>query len=137
MVVPEAVYEDIVVRGAGKPGAQAVREASWIVRQRVRSRTLVDQLPAKLHLGEREAIALAQELGAALLVDEREARKVANRLGIPYFGSLRVLKETKVKGIANPVKPILDELVASGPYIRPSLYRAFLLEVGEARNPSG
>ncbi len=80
-------------------------------------------------MGEREAIALAQELGAVLLVDEQEARKEAKRLGIPYFGSLRVLKEAKVKGIANPIKPILDELVASGTYIRPALYREFLLEI--------
>ncbi len=134
--VPEAVYEDIVVQGAGKAGAQAVRDASWIIRQRVANRALVDELPAKLHLGEREAIALAHELGAALLVDDLEARKEANRLGIPYFGSLRVLKDAKVKGIANPVKPILDELVASGTYIRPELYREFLLKVGEASTPS-
>lgn len=131
IVIPEAVYEDIVVRGQGKPGSDAIREASWIIRQRVEDRSLVDQLPAKLHGGEREAIALARELGAALLVDEQEARKEAQRLGIAYFGSLRVLKEAKEKGIGNPVKPILDELVASGTYLRPTLYREFLREMGE------
>ncbi len=51
IVVSEAVYEDIVVHGAGKPGAQAVREASWIIRRRVGNRAFVDQLPAKLCLG--------------------------------------------------------------------------------------
>jgi predicted nucleic acid-binding protein len=52
----------------------------------------VEILPRKLHIGEREAIVLAQELGSALLVDDSEARREAQRLGIAHFGSLRVFE---------------------------------------------
>lgn len=131
LIIPEAVYEDIVVHGAGKPGAEEVQYASWIACEQVRDRSLVDQLPQKLGLGEREAIVLAKELDAALLADEHEARKEALGLGINHLGSLRVLKEAKDRRIIQKVKPILDELIAAGMYLSDTLYQEFLREVGE------
>src|SRR5688572_18751192 len=82
LIIPAAVYDDVVIRGGNRVGAKAVAEASWIRLQPLQNRSLIGQLPAKLHIGEREAIALAKELDAALLVDEHEARKEAARLGI-------------------------------------------------------
>ena len=99
LTVPEAVYADIVVRGAGKLGAEDVQHAAWITRTSVRDRTFVDQLPQRLHLGECEALALARELDAVLLIDEREARRAAQQYGIAHFGSLRVLEEAKERGL--------------------------------------
>jgi predicted nucleic acid-binding protein len=132
MVIPDAVYADIVVQGAGKPGSTEVQVASWITREAVKDRSFVDQLPTRLHLGEREAIALAKEHGAFLLVDEREARRTASQLNIPVVGSLRVLKEAKDREVILQVKPILDELIATGTYIGDTLYQAFLRNAGEA-----
>src|SRR5919108_3933867 len=91
LVIPDAVYEDIVIQGAGKPGSEEVKQSSWIKRESIKDRSLVYQLSQKLHAGEREAIALAKERGGILLVDEYEARKEALRLGIEHFGSLRVI----------------------------------------------
>src|SRR5215831_11946821 len=84
LTIPEAVYDDIVVRGAGKLGAADVHNAAWITRSRVRDRAFVDQLPQKLHLGEREALALTKELGGTLLIDEREARRAAMQHAIVH-----------------------------------------------------
>jgi predicted nucleic acid-binding protein len=134
LTIPDAVYEDIVVRGAGKPGATEVQGASWIQRLSVRDRVFVDQLPPKLHLGEREAIALAKEQGTALLVDEREARREAIRQGIAVLGSLTILREAKTRGIIPCVTPILDELIAAGMYISEALYEAFLRQLSEAQD---
>jgi predicted nucleic acid-binding protein len=132
IVIPDAVYADIVVQGAGKPGSSEVQATSWITREAVKDRSFVDQLPTHLHLGEREAIALAKEHGASRLVDEREARRAASQLNIPVVGSLRVLKEAKDREIISQVKPILDELIAMGTYISDTLYHAFLRDAGEA-----
>jgi uncharacterized protein len=134
LIIPSAVDEDIVVRGAGKPGATEVQGASWIRRLSVHDRAFVDQLPPKLHLGEREAIALAKEQGATLLVDEREARREARRQGIAVLGSLTILSEAKTRGIIPRVTPILDELIAAGMYIGESLYEAFLRQLREAQD---
>lgn len=131
LTIPDAVYDDIVTLGAGKPGSADVSSATWIQGRSLRIHTLADKLPKKLHLGEREAIALAHELGAPLLVDEREARKEADRLGITYFGSLRVLKHAKEIEIIPEVKPVLDKLISSGSFISEQLYHHFLRQLGE------
>ena len=135
LMIPDAVYEDIVVHGAGKPGVEAVRHAVWITRVSIHDRTFVDQLPHKLHLGEREALALAKQQSGALLIDESEARRAARHHGIEHFGSLRVLEEAKRRGIIPTVKPLLDELIATGTYISDNLYRAFLRNMGEEAPP--
>ena len=76
--------------------------------------------------------AVVEELAVrALLVDEREARKEAMRLGMPHFGSLKILKEAKDRGIIPEAKSVLDELITSGTYISDALYQDFLREVGE------
>jgi hypothetical protein len=131
LTIPDAVHQDIVVRGAGKPGAQEIRQSTWIQRVSVRDRTLVDRLPPKLHLGEREAIALAKERGVSLLVDEREARREAQRQGIIVIGSLRVLTEAKDHAIIPQAKPVLDDLIAAGMYVSDALYQTFLQQIGE------
>jgi predicted nucleic acid-binding protein len=134
LTIPDAIYEEIVVRGAGKPGSTEVQGASWIRNLPVRDRVFVDQLPPKLHLGEREAIALAKEQGAVLLVDEREARREALHQGLTVMGSLRVLREAKTCGIIPRVRPILDELIAAGMYIGEPLSEAFLRQLDEAED---
>lgn len=136
LTIPDAVYEEIVIYGAGKPGAEEVHNAAWITRAPVSDRTFVDQLPQKLHLGEREALALTKELDATLLIDEREARRAAQQHGIAHFGSLRVLEEAKQQGLIPAVKPVLDELIAAGMFISENLYRAFLRIVGEEQSPT-
>ncbi len=129
--IPEAVYEDIVVRGAGKPGAAEVESAGWIRKEEVRNRTEVEHLPTGLGLGEREAIILAQELKATLLIDDRQARKAAEERGVVCFGSLRVLKEAKERRLIEEIRPIGDKLRATGLRIEDSLYQRFLQGLGE------
>lgn len=132
LMIPDAVYDDIVIRGPGKPGSQEVQQSSWIRRLSVRDRAFVDQLPPKLHLGEREAIILAKEQATPLLVDEREARREAPHQGVAPVGSLQVLKEAKDRGIIPAAKPVLDELITAGMYVSDVLYQTFIQEMGEA-----
>ncbi len=133
LIVPYAVHEEIL-GDLKMPGSKTIAESVWITRQSVRDRRLVERLSARLHRGEREAIALAKELGATLLVDDREARKEASHLGIEHFGSLRILKEAKDQGILTEVRPALDELIATGTYVGKDLYQEFLRSL---REPEG
>ncbi len=78
VLIPEAVYQEIVVQGAGSTGAEAVQSAAWIEQRGVANTGLADVLKLELDEGEAEAIALALESGADLvLLDERRGRQRA------------------------------------------------------------
>lgn len=76
IVIPIAVFEEVVVRGAGQPGATETRTARWITRSKVRQADIANILTAELDRGEAEAIALAlQENADWLLIDEQMGRR--------------------------------------------------------------
>jgi predicted nucleic acid-binding protein len=91
LVVPEAVYDDLVVKGRGKPGAAEVAESTWIQRESIRNREATAHSPPVLGAGEREAIVLAAEHHAALLTDGQRARETTEELGLEVVGVLWVL----------------------------------------------
>jgi predicted nucleic acid-binding protein len=123
LLIPDAVGVEL--------GGDLVEKFLWLGRRAVGDRTLVEALPPKLHLGEREAIVLAKEMSAGLLIDDREARREAAARDIVHFGSLRVLKRAKEQGLLVRIKPVLDDLVSSGTYIGKALYQEFLRQAGE------
>lgn len=89
-------------------------------------------VPSSLDAGERDAIALARALQAArILLDERAARAVATRLGLTVTGSAGVLLAAKQRGIIPLVKPHLDQMVAQGRHIGPTVYEQVLRQAGE------
>jgi predicted nucleic acid-binding protein len=54
----------------------------------------------RLHPGEREAIALAEQLGADLiLLDEKAARQIAAERGLNVTGLLGILDEAATRGL--------------------------------------
>ena len=125
---PEAVWQEVVIQGAGQPGAQEIQEASWIKRHAVANRPLVQALEQELDAGEAEAIALALELQAELLLmDERLGREVARHLGLRYIGLIGVLLEAKRKGLISALKPHLDALRdTAGFRVSEALYKRVL-----------
>ena len=107
--IPTAVYDEVVIRGAGLPGSTEVREAGWIIMETVSATSLLLGLKSKLGAGEAEAIALSLQMGADLLIlDERKGRREA--LGINYAGLLAVLSDAKRNGLVPAIKPLLDIL---------------------------
>lgn len=131
LVIPEAVYTEVVVNGTGKPGAVDVACATWVRRQPVGDPSSLQALPLTLGAGEAEALALAQETGAYLLVDDPAARRVAKAKGIALISTLDVIDEAKDCGVVAEAKPILDELIFHGYRLKRSLYEAKLLRAGE------
>jgi predicted nucleic acid-binding protein len=132
LVVPDAVYEDLVGKGRARPGAEDVERGTWIHRRAVGEHIMGVQRPPDLGRGEWEAILLAREHGARLLVDERKAREAAASLALEMFGSLWVLAEAKRRGLLTEVKPVITQLLASGYWMdEEALVRPFLEEVGE------
>jgi predicted nucleic acid-binding protein len=136
LVIPEAVYEELVGRGHDRPGAAEVAHGGWIHRRTVTDRDAVAQLPSVLHAGEREAIVLAQELHAQLLIDEQRGRDVAIGRGLEVVGILRIVADAKQRGLIPMVRPLVDQLRAIGYWLdEERVIRPFLEEMGEVEQP--
>lgn len=82
LVIPQAVYDEVVKGGKGKPGAAEVQSALWIRIEQVKDKKRLKALPNSLGRGEKEAIVLAKELGAVLLADDPVARREAKKQGL-------------------------------------------------------
>jgi len=133
VLVPRAVYEEVVISGAERPGANEVQSEDWIQVQQVSNHQEVSAVTSFLGQGEAEAIVLAQEIGAdLLLIDEKLGRKEAANRGLTYLGILGMLIDAKRAGLLPEVEPVLDELVFNaGFHIDKSLYSRVLQLAGE------
>lgn len=130
--VPQAVFDEVVVTGAGRPGSATVAEAPWVRRHSIRDAESVARLRTRLGPGEAEAIVLAKELGADLVViDDARARQVAEAEGQHTVGLLGLLLYGKEAGLISEVKPLLDEMLAAGFFLDDSRYQAFLRRASE------
>lgn len=131
--IPEAVYHEVVIRGAGLPGATAIANTPWIVQQPIANQqNLAQLLSAGLDKGESEAIVLASELSAGLLIlDESHARAVARQRGLQVTGTIGVLIAAKNVGMVAAIKPLLAQLSAGGFYISPQIIVHALQLAGE------
>ena len=133
IIVPQAVWQEVVIESAGKPGAKEVERANWIRVEEVTNKPLVQLLEQKLDDGESEAIALALEVGADLvLLDERDARDTAESLGLDILGVIGILIWAKKKGLILSLQDELDQLRNVAKFrFNDKLYRRALAEVGE------
>lgn len=130
--LPEAVFEEVVHKGAGRPGSSQVAAARWILRRSVRDKTFVERLGGRVGRGEAEAIVLAKELGADLLViDDATARRVAETEGQFVVGLLGLLIHAKHRKLVVQIKPLLDEMLASGFFLDDAHYQAVFRRAGE------
>ncbi len=99
ILIPPAVFHEVVVQGAGKPGAQEVKNAAWIETRHINNRLAVDAFKLTLGAGESEAIALAVECQADFIIlDDWNARQTALGLALPVIGTVAVLKKAAEKG---------------------------------------
>ena len=128
--IPEAVYQEIVIQGAGLPGAEeanAALEEGWIQRAAIQNRVAVNALLDELDVGEAEAIVLARELDIGrVLLDDRAARTKAKVMGLSISGTIGVLLLARQVGVEVDLKRDLDVLIQSNFRISQDLYQAFI-----------
>jgi predicted nucleic acid-binding protein len=134
VLIPQAVWQEIVIEGKGQPGAQEVQSSDWIKVQKVKDRAIVQLLQAGLDRGESEVIALAQEVGADLvLLDEKDARAAAERIGLKVLGTIGILIWAKKAGHIPNLQEQLDALRDKAKFrISTELYNQALKVVGES-----
>jgi predicted nucleic acid-binding protein len=133
LIIPPAVYTEIVIDGAEKPGAEEIETAVsiWVEIIEPENDNLVASLMQRIGPGESEAIALAKELDAYLLIDEAGGINVAREYGIRITSTLLMLLEARKPGLISSVTVELNELMASGFRCSDILYRKVLKLSGE------
>jgi predicted nucleic acid-binding protein len=121
VLIPSAVYHEVVVHGRGRSGFHEVATHPWIQSRSVTDLVVLEQIPRGIHVGEREAIVLARELALPLLIDERRGRRFALSLGVKVFGSLRVVAEAHRQGVISDTASVAEAMIDSGYWIDPHL----------------
>jgi len=97
LTLPQTVWQE-VTEVSERPGAETIREATWINVQIVSG--VSTDLLALLDRGEAEVIALTEELDAdEVILDERAARAIAITRGLPVIGSAGLLVRAKDRNL--------------------------------------
>ena len=139
IVIPEAVYEEAVVRGLeeGYEDAQAIDRATeegWIKIQkpsdqfRERVEDAENRLGIELGEGEREALALALERGiTTLLTNDEDAYHTGKSLKLEPKGVLYILIRSAREGYVNKkqAKEALGQILGEGLWLSPTIIHYF------------
>lgn len=130
ITIPLAVYNELVVKGAGRIGANEIANGvneGWVHIKDVPSTPILMALKVDLDEGESEAITLALEQHAdLLLMDERRGRAKAKALELEVTGTIGVLLLAREKGIAIDLQSELVQLQKHGFRIRDSLIQQII-----------
>ena len=113
VIVPAAVYEEVVTHGRGRPGAAELAQANWLQIMPPRGALTIEPMLLGLDAGEVSVLLLARELQPDwVVIDERLARRVAQAMGLPVKGTLGILlaatwaellsKEEAIEALVNP-----------------------------------
>ena len=130
ITMPSAVYNEIVVKGAGRIGANELANSvndGWVHVKDVLSTPVLAALKVDLDEGESEAIALALEQHTdLLLMDERKGRAKAKALGLEVTGTIGILLLARENGIAIDLRSELEQLRNHGFRIGDSLIQQII-----------
>jgi len=131
ILVPEAVWREVVDSGFGRAGAAELKTAVWI--EVVPSIPVDGLLEVELGRGESQVIALGLARRAALvLIDELLARRVAGQVyGLRVKGSAGILVQARKAGLIAAVRPLLETMKRRGYYLSDRLIERACREAGE------
>ena len=132
IIVPQAVYEEVVVSGAGKPGAGALAAAEWLRVIAPEETATIEPLLLGLDAGEMEVLLLARQLKPDwVIIDERLARSVAFAMDMQVKGTLGILLAAVFAGFLPKEAALADlqKLVRQGIRIGPRWQVWFRAEV--------
>lgn len=134
IIIPTAVYKEVVLEG--KAGVGAIEKAckEWIKVVSVGNRAEAEVLQTVLDEGEAEVIVLGQEMKAKLLIlDNRDPRDFARTVNLKVIGTIGVIKFAWMKGfIKDPIHEI-DKLLLNGFWINEKLIKQIKKDIKDDR----
>lgn len=131
-ISPEVHYE-VVIAGAGLPGASEVSKAEWIEVKAVQNPAALYPAQRKYGLGpgEMSTVLLAKELGAnPVLLDDYRARKLAKGEGLQILGSVGLLEIFYLRHYLTDLRSVFRQLLTHNVYIDQRLLDRRLRSLG-------
>jgi predicted nucleic acid-binding protein len=129
VVIPLAVHEELTHSGApASVRAWIAQPPDWL--EILSPVPVTDIALAKLDVGEREAIALAEQLSLSsdsiqLIVDELLGRREAERRGLAVIGTIGVLREAADEGLID-LRSAIELLRQTSFHISPAVLAQLL-----------
>ncbi len=115
LYIADAVWEEVVEEGRGRPGEKELQEAAFIQRESVSNNHTVSLLTAFLDKGEAETLVLATELDiSTVFIDDQRGRKVAQSIGLQCIGVAGFLLLAKKSKIIEEIRPSFLQLQHKG-----------------------
>jgi predicted nucleic acid-binding protein len=109
ILVPVTVYDEVVIQGAGRAGAAAVRDADWLQVVSPQMTPTIEPMLLGLDSGEMDVLLLAREKGPDwVLIDEKLGRRAARAMGLPVKGTLGVLLAAVLSGLLSKTEVLND-----------------------------
>ncbi len=144
------VHDEVVIAGAGLPGASQVANSEWIEVRSLQNHAGLFAAQEKfgLGLGELSTILLGKEIHAdAVLLDDFRARKLAKEEGLAVRGSVGLLEALHRRGYLADLRAAFHQLLINAACLhRPTVARppfavfrhpASLIVFRAARSPAG
>jgi predicted nucleic acid-binding protein len=114
LYVSTEVFPEVVVSGAGLPGASEVTGARWTEVKQLQNRAdlLAAQQGHALGAGELSTILLAKELHVdGVLLDDYDARKLARAEGLQVQGTVGLLETFYLRGHLSDLRAVFGQLL--------------------------
>jgi uncharacterized protein len=124
LMISAEVYAEVVVSGAGLPGATETSTSPWIQVKDIKrpSDVTAAQLRFGLGLGEISTLILAKEARADLVIlDDHGARKLAQREGLRVQGTIAVLEAGFHSGYISDLREAHQQLLRRGVFLNRDL----------------
>ena len=143
VIIPEAVYDEVVIQGRAKniANAEIIATQDWIIRKKLsekhldEAKSLYKNTP--LGMGEAEAIIMAKAENTILLLDDKVGAKIAQSFGIEtYWTTSVILKAAADKTITkDEAKNIIKELVRTGYHLKPEILLKIMEHLDSGQHP--
>ncbi len=72
--IPDAVFNEVVSKGKGRPGVKEISNAEWIKKESIKDKRTVEMFIAEIGQGEAEVLVLGKELNADWLPYQPSSR---------------------------------------------------------------
>ena len=132
VIIPNSVYDEIVVNGKDKTGYDCLSAVNWFHITSAENSGMKQSIMIELDKGEAEVITIAKEQNISLVcIDEFAGRQYAKLIGLDVIGTLGILLIAKQHGYVSELKPLFQKLISNNRHIGKVLCNQVLRRAGE------